>query len=85
MAEQDQDQIAGIRSDARQHSQGDEYPGGRFARRDLHNLLDQGGHQACLLGQTDADYDQEDDADRAEIDKVPHHRGQHEADAVAAQ
>jgi len=55
-SERDQDQVAGIGSDARQHPYGHQDSGHRLARRYDHDLLDQGVDQAGLLGQPDADH-----------------------------
>src|SRR5215831_9632361 len=84
-SERNQDQVCGIGSNAPQHPRGDENPGDRLARCDLDDFPYEGGHQARLLGEPDADRDYEDDSDWAEIREVPYHRSQHEADAVAAQ
>ena len=84
-SERDQDQVAGIGGDARHDSQSHQNPGEGLARRDVHDLFDKRGHQTSLFGQADADHDDEDDGDRAEIREVPHHRSQHEADAIGGQ
>jgi hypothetical protein len=69
----------------RHHAERHQNPGDGLARRHLYDLFDEGGHQAGLFGEAYADHDDEDDGDRAEIREVPHHRSQHEADAVGGQ
>ena len=54
-------------------------------RRDLHHLADQRGDQPGLLGDADADHRDEDHRDHAEVVEVLDDRGEHVADAVAAE
>ena len=55
------------------------------AGRHLHHLADQGGDEAGLLGDADADHRHEDDGDHAEVVEVLDGRGEDVADPVAGQ
>ena len=83
--ERDQDQIAGIRRDAREDADEGQDVGQRPARRDDDELADQRRDQAGLLGDAGADHRGDHQPDRGEAHEVRDQRRVHEADAVRVQ
>ena len=69
-AQRDQDQVACIRGDARQHADEDDEVGNQGTRGDLDQLADQGSHQPGDFSRARAHHGDERDGQRAEALEV---------------
>ena len=80
-----EDEVAGIRGDAREDADQHDDERDQPARRRPDEQPDERPDQPGLLGQPDAEHRDEDDPDDAEVVEVGDRRRDHEADAVGGQ